>query len=395
MKLSHSKLGTILNCPMTYYLRYKCGISKKEEKPALQIGSAVHWGIEHNTEDLSEFFQKNGTFVQQTTYSKEQILSEGMVHGYFKHHDEIFDKILTNENGQKLSLVDEQHELYLTGHLPSTKTEEKYQEFVGIIDLLLLTERGFIIIDYKTSTYEPDWDQYLDQIYRYKFLLQTVFPDVPVYKIGIINLRKTGIRQKKAENDIEFKNRMYFEYEVNDEELVNYHEYLSSELDENKFKEYMSNLSMMADLAYEIDKQQLFYINYAGSRNQYGKTEYYDIFYHTTDNYLNYEISDKIWNEESGKLLEKRDCIPLDMEVIEHVNDNKLLNNYDKFEKIINDLKYDDLNKKALFNELSTDYLIDNELLETYWNTYTNKYKWNKPKDEVEGSENKEEIENE
>ena len=56
MKLSHSKMNTILCCPMTYYLTYEQGIQAKVEKPALAIGSAVHWGIEHDTNDLSEYY---------------------------------------------------------------------------------------------------------------------------------------------------------------------------------------------------------------------------------------------------------------------------------------------------------------------------------------------------
>lgn len=45
---------------MTFFLRYKCGINTKAKKPALEIGSAVHWGIEHATEDLSEYYGLQG-----------------------------------------------------------------------------------------------------------------------------------------------------------------------------------------------------------------------------------------------------------------------------------------------------------------------------------------------
>ena len=83
--------------------------------------------------------------------------------------------------------------------LDTKKFEEKHK-FVGIVDLLLLTNKGFVLIDYKTSTYEPQWDNYLDQIYRYIFLLRSEYPDIPVVKIGIVNIRKTSIRQKKTEN---------------------------------------------------------------------------------------------------------------------------------------------------------------------------------------------------
>ena len=64
MKLSHTKLQTILECPMTYFLNYKEGIKLKEEKSALAIGSAVHWGIEHNTDDLEEYYNEEEKYIQ-------------------------------------------------------------------------------------------------------------------------------------------------------------------------------------------------------------------------------------------------------------------------------------------------------------------------------------------
>ena len=58
--------------------------------------------------------------------------------------------------------------------LPSKRYEGGYN-FVGIIDLLLLTNKGFIIIDYKTSSTVPEWDKYLEQIYSYEYLLSKKF----------------------------------------------------------------------------------------------------------------------------------------------------------------------------------------------------------------------------
>ena len=208
MILSHSKLDMILKCPMTYYLNYKQGIKLKIEKSALAIGSAVHWGIEHNTENLQEYYNKEGSFRQVNNYGKDELLAESMVHGYLKHKDEIFDDILKDlETGEKLSLLDEQHELTIEADLFSHRFDKPHK-FVGIIDLLLLTEKGFIIIDYKTSSQTPDWDKYLDQIYRYIYLLRCEFPDVPVYKIGIVNLKKSMVRQKQAENEESFLLRL-------------------------------------------------------------------------------------------------------------------------------------------------------------------------------------------
>ena len=342
MKISHSKLSTILNCPASYFLSYIQGISLKTPKPALEIGSAVHWGIEHNTNDLSEYFKEKGTFRQKENYNKEQVLPEAMVFGYLKHKDELFEKILTDtKTHKKLELLEETHELFLTAKIKSNLPNVDYHEFVGIIDLLLLTNKGFIIIDYKTSSIEPDWEQYLDQIYRYIMLLKNAFPDIPVYKIGIINIRKKRLQQKKTENEIQFLNRLKFEYEVNDENLVNYHEYLQEDLDKNLIDNYINNVTKMCDFAHNIDENKLFYINFSNAINVYGKSDFYDIFYKTPDAHVLYQIKDYIWNEEENEFMDIRDCTPLDMKVLDR---NNCLNKYSIFKEEYLSHKNENLN---------------------------------------------------
>lgn len=359
MKLSHSKLSTILGCPMTYYLIYEQGISKKETKPALAIGSAVHWGIEHNTEDLTDYFKSN-----EDEYTRDQLLSEAMVHGYLKHKDELFDALLKDPiTNEKLTLIEEKHELYITGKLNS-KTFSNTHDFVGIADLLLLTNKGFILVDYKTSTYEPQWSNYLDQIYRYIFLLKCEYPDIPVVKIAIINIRKTAIRQKKNENYSQFLNRMKFEYELNDENYVNYHEFPVDSLNQDHINRYIDNLSTMADCAQNIVDRQLYYINYGAANGTYGKSDFWDIFYHTENAYLLYKISDKVWNEDEQKYDEERDCVPIDMLVIEH---NNVLNKYEQFKEQLGKAK--ELNS-AFIDELKQNFITDDALLSKYLDTY-------------------------
>lgn len=381
MKLSHSKLTTLLSCPMTYYLSYVEGISKKETKSALAIGSAVHWGIEHNTEDLSEYYKEEGTFKQGDNYTRDQILAEAMVHGYLKHKDALFKQLLTDpKTKEQVTLVDETHELFLSGKLPS-KLHVLPHEFVGIIDLLLLTDKGFILIDYKTSSMVPDWDNYLDQIYRYIMLLNSTFPDVPVYKIGIINIRKTGIRQKKNETEFEFTQRLRFEYELNDENYINYHEYLPEELNQDHIKDYISNLSKMADAGETIVNNKMWFINYSAANGTYGKSDFWDIFYKTPDAYLLYKIKDPIWNDELNSTQDYRDCRPLDMMVIDKQD---VMNHISKFEQElsyfvdVNDINVklqrgelkslDDI-RDTFFNHLNKYFICDNELLEQYWKT--------------------------
>lgn len=366
MRLSHSKLACILSCPMTYHLNYDLGIAKKEEKTALWIGSAVHWGIEHNTEDLSEYFKEHGSFKSRDTYTREQILSEAMVHGYLKHKDELFDTILTDrKTGKKLELLEETHELYVKGKLVSKKYEGISHDFVGIVDLLLLTDEGFIIVDYKTSTLEPDWNNYFEQLYRYIFMLRSEFPDVPIVKIGIINIRKTGIRQKKTENQEQFFNRMKFEYELNDEHYVNYHEYAPEELEQSVIDAYIDNLVKMSDVAQTIVQNSLWYINYAAANGQYGKSDYWDIFYKTPGAEVLYSISDKIWNEETQSYDMRRDCIAIDMQVIEH--DKDLMNKYERYAAVRNLF---DKDVESCHEQMKLHFICDDELLNKYELTY-------------------------
>lgn len=380
MKLSHSKLAKIMSCPMSYRLTYELGIWTKVEKPALAIGSAVHWGIEHETDDLSEYFKKQGTFKQGDAYTRDQQLAEAMVYGYLSHKDEIFEQILVDpETGEKLELLEETHELYVTGKLRSFLAKVAYHDFIGIIDLLLLTNKGFIIIDYKTSTFEPDWEGYLDQIYRYIFMLNSEFPDIPVVKVGIINIKKTSIRQKKTENESEFINRMRWEYKSNSDNYVNYHEFPKKDIDERLLNSYIENLSRMADCAQTIVDNKLFFINFSNAKTSYGKSDFYDIFYHTPNAYVLYAISDFIWNEDEQMFVDKRDCIGLDMRCAD-ADYSLVLNKYDMFEKLYNqfftNFEQNDTNIALFVYELGKKYYIDDDLIALYLKTHEMKDKY-------------------
>lgn len=370
MKLSHSKLATILNCPMTYYLTYKVGISLKIEKPALSLGSAVHWGIEHNTYDLSKYYNQEGSFKQQNNYTDEQLLAESMIKAYLKNKDKLFSELLFDSDLNKnINLLEETHEIYLTGQLKSFIHEIPH-EFVGIIDLLLLTEKGFIVVDYKTSSKIPNWDDYLDQIYRYIFLLKSCFPNVPIYKIAIINLRKTNIRRKQKENDISFRKRIELEYSLNDENYISCHIFEPDKLNKDIINDYINNLSKMADTAEMIDINNMWFINYNAANNLYGKSQFWDIFYKTPDCFILYNIKDTIYDKSTNSLLTKRPCKDIDMKIIENKN---ILNKYEKFKSLAISFYscHEDINKEDLFKYLKNNFLTDDELLNEYWDTLT------------------------
>lgn len=364
MRLSHSKLNLLLNNPMEYYLSYRMGISPKFEKPALSIGSAVHWGIEHNTEDLSDYFENKDELT------RDQLMAEAMVHGYRFHKDKIFDELLLKKDGTKLELIQETHELFIDGKLKSFKYNE-HHIFVGIIDLLLLTDEGFIVVDYKTSSAVPNWDDYLDQLYRYIFLLKSEFPDVPIAKIAIINLRKTRSKMTRGESANSFLNRLKKDYEINDDSYVNWHVFDPADLDKHFIDMYIDNLSRMADTAEVIDLNNMWFVNWS-STNSYGGSVYKNIIYHVPDCYVLYNIKDEIYDKYEDEVKKMRDCKPIDMLVIDR---NDVLNKYEQFEANAMSLfaVNENVDKDTLFKHLKNNFVCDDSLLEQYWETLLHK----------------------
>lgn len=390
IKWSHSKLNTIMSCPMSYYLSYKQGISLKVEKTALSVGSAVHYGIEHNTDDLTNYFHE---VLNTDEYTENQILAESMVTTYLKNKDNIFNSLLSTYEGESLDLLDmypllslneslydsltdeekqneciyEKHELYLNSKFQSYSDQYSHL-FVGIIDLLLLTEKGWIIIDYKTSSNTPNWDDYLDQLYRYIYLLNYNFPDIPVYKIGIINLKKAKLRQGKKETYDTFLRRIKLEYEETPDNYIDWHIFNPKDLNQDFFNQYIENLSKELDIAEMIDINGIWFINYQNAKNVYGKSQFWDIFYNTPNAEVLYKINDYLWDEELNDFVKSRDCLALDMKVI---NNNNVLNKFDQFKA--NAITYytvhEDMTKKSFFDYLKKNYIVNDDLLEKYYIT--------------------------
>ncbi len=363
MKLSHSKMQLLLKDPMSYHLKYDLGISAIATKPALSIGSAVHWGLEHSTSNLDEYYDN------PTYYSDEQGLAEAMVEAYLQSKDEIFDLILTKKDGTKLQLVDEMHELFINSKLSSFTHPDKSHLFIGIADLLLETNEGLILIDYKTSSKEPDWNGYLEQIYRYIFMLRNVFPDKPVVKIGIINIRKSAMRQKSTESKESYYKRMKDEYRANADKYVYTHMFKPEELNQELLNAYVENLSRMADTAEMIVNNKMYYINF-GAQNDYGKAEYYDIFYRTPGAYALYNITDTILDDSGVIKTEsdggRRQCNEYDIEMLD---DPRLINKYDAFKAAVIDIikEVNTFEEDVIFDQLHKKYVIDDVLLNNYW----------------------------
>lgn len=370
MTLSHSKMQLMLKDPMSYYIKYHLGISATETKPALALGSAVHWGLEHSTDNLDSYFNT------PNVYTEQQGLAEAMVAAYLKHKDEIFNLVLAKKDGTQLKLLKETHELFINSDLASNKNPKKTYKFIGIADLLLETDAGLVLIDYKTSSREPDWNEYLEQIYRYIFMLKNVFPDKKVCKIGIINLRKASLRQKKTETSQDWYARMKQEYIDNESKYIYVHMFDPEELDKSLLNAYINNLSKMADMCQLIEDNDAYYINY-GAQSDYGKSEYYDIFYKTPGAFNLYSINDTILDDRGCIKTEdkggKRPCNELDIETIDSkidpITHKEIINSYNTFRCVMINLidKYNSLNYITLGQALKQQYCIDDNLMQEYF----------------------------
>lgn len=375
MHLSHSGLQLLLTCPASYFLSKKQGISLKKEAKALQVGSAFHWGCEHNTEDLKGYLDEIDPFQNlYNDFTKEVALATGMVHGYLKKKDSIYKQILKSYEGEDLALVDEFHELDLVCDLPSLRFEKNH-EFHGIIDLLMLTDKGWIILDYKTSSMRPDFDKYLDQVLRYCWMVEQKFPEMPIYKVGIINVRKTGIKQRQGENEENYAMRIKREYDFDDCDLIEYHEFKPDDFEKSKMDLYIKNLSRMADFAQEIEDNNFWFINYGNAVSVYGKSEFWDLFYKTPDCKYLYKVYDPMFNTDLGEMSNYRDATDLDINSLEVPNP---LNHYETFKEAFNKLPMSQVPALVLaqaeacrityLKYCKEHYTTDDELLNRYWN---------------------------
>lgn len=375
MHLSHSGLQLLLTCPASYFLSKKQGMSLKKEAKALQVGSAFHWGCEHNTEDLKGYLDEIDPFQNlYNDFTKEVALATGMVHGYLKKKDSIYKQILKSYEGEDLTLVEEFHELDLLCDLPSLRFEKNH-EFHGIIDLLMLTDKGWIILDYKTSSMRPDFDKYLDQVLRYCWMVEQKFPEMPIYKVGIINVRKTGIKQRQGENEQNYAMRIKREYDFDDCDMIEYHEFKPDDFEKSKMDLYIKNLSRMADFAQEIEDKNFWFINYGNAVSVYGKSEFWDLFYKTPDCKYLYKVYDPMFNTDLGEMSNYRDATDLDINSLEVTNP---LNHYETFKEAFNRLPMSQVPALVLaqaeacritcLKYCKEHYTTDDELLGRYWN---------------------------
>lgn len=357
MKFSNSKLKTFFNCPFVYHLNYDLGIYPKIKPKALDFGSAVHWGLEHNTSDLDDYYKE--TLFKN---NDAKILQEVMIQSYLDNKEKIFDKILIDEDGNKLELLEEIHEIELTTKLNSLYNMPPYNEFVGIIDLLLLTNKGFIIVDYKTSSKKPDFNEYTQQLYTYNMLCNSEFPDVPVYKLAVINLQKSSTKRKN-QTELQYKKQLEKEYILvgDDDDLIRVNVFDRDTLieEENiKFKQDLESrcdfVAMVTELA---NKNHIWYINW-DSLKEYGGSPYLPLINKERFSWELYYVKDKYLA--NGQIMNIRPMRAIDFDNIFN-NIPDYVCRYEDFKIVY------EKNPSEIFKD---DTEFDDELIENYIEIY-------------------------
>lgn len=305
---SHSKINTILSDPFLYFLTYKLHLKPAAPQNALQIGSAVHYGLEHNTVDLDPFFKEHGSFEQKHSYSEQQAIAESMVSVFQEQKGNIFSQVC---QGAKVLNIYKEYKI-------EVKMKNSEHSFLGIIDLLIETDKGWIVVDYKTSSKAPVFEQYLEQLYRYCFLLSRS-SDKPIFRLAIISLRKPALKRRATETPEAYKMRLITDYKVRASEYLTYDviNLDTPEFTKDILERFYDNLEQLIIHCGTLANQPFFPINYSAAYNMYGKSTFYDLIYFNEDAALNsFYVNDFWYDKDSGEIVSQRPLTNLDLKLI-------------------------------------------------------------------------------
>lgn len=184
MQYSYSRVDCFNRCPYRYKLRYvECleTIDDYDPRSPLTLGTAVHTGIEKDVNSAIQFYYSQYPVITDT-HIEEAMKLENLIPKV---------KEILPPNGQ-------------------FEVEIITPIFKGYIDYLYPLDDGtFGIIDFK---YSNNVDNYLKskQLHIYKYFAEKVL-SIKVSKIQFLFIPKIQIRQKKTENQIQFRKRLYAE----------------------------------------------------------------------------------------------------------------------------------------------------------------------------------------
>lgn len=183
--VSFSRITTYTKCPYQYKLRYIDGLETVfdcEPQNALVLGTAMHECVELGVDRAVEHY------IAQYPVITDAIIDE---------------TIKLKCLGQKLIDV-----VYDWGE-PIFEIECFYKGFLGYIDALVPgpEEHEWVLFDFK---YSNNTEKYAasPQLSIYKWLFEHVYPDEKIIAAAYICVPKTQIRQKKTEDQYQFRQRL-------------------------------------------------------------------------------------------------------------------------------------------------------------------------------------------
>ena len=183
--VSFSRITTYTKCPYQYKLRYLDGLKTVfdcEPQNALVLGTAMHECVELGIDRAIEHY------IAQYPVLTDAIIDETI----------------------KLKCLGKKLENLVYGYGdPIFEVECRYKGFIGYIDALVpgQNDHEWILFDFKYSNHIEKYAE-SPQIAVYKWLFEHVYPEEKIIAAAYICVPKTQIRQKKAEDQYQFRQRL-------------------------------------------------------------------------------------------------------------------------------------------------------------------------------------------
>ena len=183
--VSFSRITTYTNCPYKYKLQYNDGLETVfdcDPQNALVLGTAMHECVELGVDRAVE------RYIAQYPVLTDAIIDE---------------TIKLKCLGQKLTDT-----VYEWGD-PIFEVECQYKGFLGYLDALVPgpEEHEWVLFDFKYSNHTEKYAE-SPQIAIYKWLFEHVYPEEKIVSAAYICVPKTQIRQKKTEDQYQFRKRL-------------------------------------------------------------------------------------------------------------------------------------------------------------------------------------------
>lgn len=205
--LTHSRIKARKNCPMHEHIRYDLQLVPKNKREALNIGSAVHLGLETSDIDQAVAYFDGAMPSTQEEADKLEInrsMVRAMLQGYFAKFGQWPDD----------SMKEQKFDIPIVN--PETGAQSRTFRLNGKIDAIVQLEGQYWIVEYKTAgQINEGYFERLeldDQISTYIYAAQKMFGiDVAgvIYRV----IKKPSIRPTKKESIAQYCQRLEQDYQ--------------------------------------------------------------------------------------------------------------------------------------------------------------------------------------